>query len=449
MRSIAIWILVGSSFAAGPLLAETATATARFAEPGLSSLARSVAFGGRFRIEGAPLPEGATLELERFRLFKPGALITVRSEAGTRAAAPAGRAFFSGTVAGDPESFAFVAVSDSDLRGLVTTRGGTFEIRPGKAGGPPGASIVDRGQPAAGWSCAAGELPALAGGRPRHAGSDPGRTVLLGGEPEAYAVDLAVDTDWELYSIFGSAEATTDYVTMLIGAAAAVYRRDVSTHLQIGQLFLWATPEDPWTVTGDLFEALYELGDYWHATHQDVERTTVHLMSGKSGLTGGVAYGGVLCSPDIFFNGHWAGGYGLSGALTNFGTFRDTFVLSHELGHNFDSRHTHCYNGIPEPEDPPIDHCFSGDMTGGRPCYAGPTSLPPDGGSIMSYCHLQPGGYGNINLWLGRAGSFGERSERVLQEMLNHVRSVTCLPPYTGLIFADGFESGDTSAWSS
>ncbi len=97
----------------------------------------------------------------------------------------------------------------------------------------------------------------------------------------------------------------------------------------------------------------------------------------------------MLCSPDIIFNGHWAGGYGLTGALTNFGTFRDTFVLSHELGHNFDSRHTHCYNGIPQPEDPPIDLCFSGDMTGGRPCYAGPTSLPPDGGSIMSYCHLQ------------------------------------------------------------
>ncbi|MDH3404130.1 MAG: hypothetical protein OEP45_10975, partial [Acidobacteriota bacterium] len=79
----------------------------------------------------------------------------------------------------------------------------------------------------------------------------------------------------------------------------------------------------------------------------------------------------------------------------------------------------------------------------------GPETVPPDGGSIMSYCHLQPGGYGNINLWLGREGFYGIRSERVPEKMLQHVEEVAaCLPPPTDL-FADGFESGDTSAWSS
>ena len=120
-----------------------------------------------------------------------------------------------------------------------------------------------------------------------------------------------------------------------------------------------------------------------------------------------------------------------------------------ELGHNFDSRHTHCYNTIPAPEDPPIDHCFTGDTTATHACYVGPTGLPVDGGSIMSYCHLQPGGYGNINLWLGRAGSFGSRSERVPQQMRSHVESVAgCLQPIPSPIFADGFETGDTSACS-
>ncbi len=446
---LAGWLLVtglGSSPVTGPLLADTHEPSALFSEPRLVSVARGVALGGTLRIEAVPLSDASsTLELKRFRVFKPGARVVVHSDSGIRETAPAARAFFSGTVGDESESFAFVAVSDRGIQGLITARGQTSEIRPGGLGGPPQVSTVDRGRPLGGWTCGAGRLPDLEVVRPRSPGTAGGSAA---GPTQEYAVDLALDSDWELYNLFGSVEAATDYATMLIGAASAVYQRDLSTHLQISDLFLWTTPADPWTVTSDLFEALYELGDYWHANHLDVERTTVHLLSGKPGLTGGVAYGGALCSPDVFSQGHWAGGYGLTGALTSFGTFRDTFVVSHELGHNFDSRHTHCYNGIPTASDPPIDLCFSGDMTGGRACYAGPTSLPPDGGSVMSYCHLQPGGYGNINLWLGRAGSFGERSERVLQEMVNHVTSVAgCLPPVAA-IFADGFESGDASAWS-
>ena len=439
-----LWLGLGVA-AAGPLLADTREARVLFSEERLISAASGVALGGRLRIDEVPLDRDSSLELERFRVFKPGARLVVHSDAGSRETAPAERAFFSGTVDGDPDSFAVLAISGAGARGLVTARGGIYEIAP--EGGGARVRATERGQPLGGWTCGAGRLPTLTPARSRPP-SPPAAPVS--GAPPQYAVDIAVDSDWEFYSLFGSVEAAADYAALLIGAVSAVYRRDVSTHLQISDLFLWTTPADPWTVTSDLFEALYELGDYWHANHPDVERTTVHLLSGKPGLTGGVAYGGVLCSPDILFQGHWAGGYGLSGALMSFSTFRDTFIVSHELGHNFDSRHTHCYNGVPAPGDPPIDLCFSGDMTGGRACYQGATSVPLDGGSIMSYCHLRPGGYGNVNLWLGRSGSFGERSERVLEQILAHVTSVAdsgCLPPAT-VIFADGFESGDTSAWS-
>jgi Metallo-peptidase family M12B Reprolysin-like len=232
-------------------------------------------------------------------------------------------------------------------------------------------------------------------------------------------------------------------------AASAVYQRDVLTQLRVKTIFFWTTPEDPWTVTSDLLAALWELGDYWHANRGGTERTLAHLLSGKPTLAGGIAYGGVLCSPDILSSGHWAGGYSLSGAITNFGMFRDVFIMSHELGHNFDSRHSHCYNDVPNPGDPPVDACVSGEVTGtGHACYAGPTGLPSGGGTIMSYCPLQPGGYGNINLWFGREGFYGSASERVPTKMLAHVEAVaSCLPPVS--LFADGFETGDTSGWSS
>jgi hypothetical protein len=435
------------ALAGGPLPA----ATADLEDPGLELLARRIPVGGALRIVGVPLsdPEAAsTLELERFRVFKPGARIVVHSAPGVEVRGADGRAFFRGTVAGDPTSLALVSVSESGgLRGWIAARGQRFAIAPDE-GDPRAAPRVrkldlsaDAGDPSADRFCAAGELPEISAISPR-----PSR-VGAGVERQEYAVDIAVDSDWEYYSLFGSVDAATDHAADLIAAASAIYQRDVSTHLQINLLILWTTPDDPWTVTGDLFAALYEFGDYWHTNHADTERTLAHLLSGKPGLTGGIGWGGVLCSPDIFVDGHWAGGYALSGALTSFGPFRDVFIFSHELGHNFDSRHTHCYNDMPLPGDPPIDECYSGDVAGGHVCYVGATSVPPDGGSIMSYCHLQPGGYGNINLWLGRAGSFGIRSERVPEKMLAHVQSVDCLPPVPGIIFADGFESGDTSAW--
>src|SRR5262249_53931872 len=43
---------------------------------------------------------------------------------------------------------------------------------------------------------------------------------------------------------------------------------------------------------------------------------------------------------------------------------------------------------------PPIDECYSGEAGG----YSGPTSVPPGGGAIMSYCHLLPGGGADTNL---------------------------------------------------
>jgi hypothetical protein len=55
----------------------------------------------------------------------------------------------------------------------------------------------------------------------------------------------------------------------------------------------------------------------------------------------------------------------------------DAFVVGHELGHNFGSRHTHCYV-------PPIDECYAGESG----CYQGPTSCPGGPGTVMSYCHV-------------------------------------------------------------
>ena len=65
--------------------------------------------------------------------------------------------------------------------------------------------------------------------------------------------------------------------------------------------------------------------------------------------------------------------------------------------------------------------------------------------------HLHSPGQANINGYLGRAGYYGTNSQRVNQTILGHVSTRSCLPDPVSQteIFADGFESGSTSAWGS
>ena len=86
-----------------------------------------------------------------------------------------------------------------------------------------------------------------------------------------------------------------------------------------------------------------------------------------------------------------------------------------------------------------------------------PSGCPGSGqgcGTIMSYCHLLGGGNGNVTMTLGLGHPFGIAPDRVPNRMRDHVVSVAgtnpaCLAPIViDPIFADGFESGNTSAWN-
>jgi hypothetical protein len=137
----------------------------------------------------------------------------------------------------------------------------------------------------------------------------------------------------------------------------------------------------------------------------------------------------------------------------------DIFVVTHEIGHNFNSPHTHCYAGL-EGNPNQIDHCFSGDPSPGFSCYVGETSLPSGCpgydqgcGTIMSYCHSQPGGSSNIGFALGAGHPYGIAPDRVPTRMAAHVATQAALNPgcldYASEgVFTDGFESGDTDAWT-
>ena len=350
-----------------------------------AKLAR-LSVGDRVELRGFALDDrtAVDLELERFELLAPGAGVVVGGEGGERPLALPDIVLLRGTVSGEPDSLAFVGVSPYGTHGFVRRAGGLhvlstgphrahedrlFELKVTDAaelGAPrqdhPGCGVTDGAE----WVLATG------GGGGGVAGEPPCRVALV-----------AIDSDWEFTgNVFaGDTSASAAYAIILLGAVSEIYARDTNTRLLVSFLRVWESDSDPYNPNG-IFELHDQFRSHWVGNHGDVERDIAHLLSGRFDLPyGGIAWVGVVC------NTAW--GYGVSGYLA--GTFPyplqdndwgnwDPFVVAHEVGHNFGTLHTH------DGYDPPIDNCGNGDCTGASE------------GTIMSYCHVCPGGMSNIVL---------------------------------------------------
>ncbi len=335
----------------------------------------------------------ATLDVHRIRPFAPGARIEVMGRGGPQALPAPDAAYFAGAVRGDPASHVVLVAGRSTLQGFVAAGGDVFPVGPDPSGRHRAYALRDV-DPSA-WPrpndfCVNDLEPAAVAHAPRR--------TLPAAPPVAASgmlrvADVAVETDNELRAKFDTDQETLDYLASLLAAATAIYERDVSVKLQFSYVRLWsAETPDPWTQTGTT-SALYEYQAHWNTPQNQMHLTAgqpdlVHFVSGKS-VQGGVAFLDVLC------NSYW--GYGLSQVHGAFNLAQptgiwDVEVLTHELGHSFGSDHTHCY-------DPPLDHCYNAESG----CWAG--AAESSQGTIMSYCHLHPGGLANITLEFGETVS--------------------------------------------
>jgi cysteine-rich repeat protein len=261
-------------------------------------------------------------------------------------------------------------------------------------------------RPVPGDFCADDLHPELVRPTPRSARMAAGATV----DPNTVlGVQAAIETDEELLGHFqGSTSAALDYLTSLLAAANVIYERDAKVELLFSYVRLWSTP-DPWTST-DTAGALAEVKSYWTNPANGMDAIAgphdlVHMISGKT-VQGGIAYIGSVCDPDYAF--------GVSQVNASFDVsdpygIWDVLVFTHEVGHNLGTPHTHCYQ-------PPLDECYNQEPG----CYSGPTSVPPGGGTIMSYCHLLAPGLPNVNLVFGQV---------VSDTIRNTVTAAACLTP--------------------
>lgn len=469
--------------------------------------AKTAAVGSRLRLENVAVSdaEPAALVLERFEVFAQGATVTLHGAGGDRVVPAPANAYFRGTIDGKPESHAFLAVlADGSTQGILEDADATYLIgaegAPAKAlGGPLTMQRVDpvllKSARNSGFRCANDQLqPSNAHALPKGLDFTPVAPTTTAAAPAAGATDasglpavtaaatygakVAIETDVEFYQLFNNSTTATNYIGNLIGYASTIYTAEINTGLAVQSVSLWTGGTDPWT-QNDTQCGLMEFGKYWNVNKTGVTRTIAHFMSGKAN-GGGVAWVGVLCAGSFMAtdgtSAHnpcpglaatettpWGGAYGYTGNLQ--GSFNinsptvvwDIDAVAHEIGHNFNSPHSHCYAGIGGNASP-IDQCYSGEQG----CYSGTTSLPgPSGGAsgtIMSYCHLLAPGMSNIKLTFGNTETFGVAPTRESARMSSYVASLatggqaTCLAPVSsgGGIFSDGFEGGAVpGAWSS
>jgi len=331
---------------------------------------------------------------------------------------------FRGTIVGEPGSVAFMAFSPHGTHGYIRSQGVTQVISPGPFGGDRTPLIYNLNAVEAGaikWRdfvCSTethdgqawpDELWAVQGAEGGLAGGGAG-----GGEPPCRRIEIAIETDKEFTDVLfgGNTAASGAYAATVMAAASEISERDVNLTFDVVFVRLWEG-SDPWTGT-NTSNQLFEFRDVWNATMGQIDRQLAHYLSGRN-LGGGVAWLNAVCHP--------TNAYGLSANLNGFFPYPlqnnssqnwDPMVVTHELGHNIGTGHTHDYC-------PPLDQCapsgFFGSCQESQACISN--------GTLMSYCHLCSGGLSNVVL---------EFHPVVRQTIINYLSSVGncyigCIPP--------------------
>lgn len=222
-------------------------------------------------------------------------------------------------------------------------------------------------------------------------------------------VTMYFEIDYNLYLANGSSTTTTNnWMTSVFNNVQTLYEND-DIQVSLKSTYIW-TVDDPYdgnTTGGEdsSSDYLYQFNEVRPAFDGDVGQ----LIGIDPGGLGGVAVTiDGLCTQNNFSYSD------LNFSYATVPTFSWTImVITHEFGHLLGSPHTHAcvWNG----NNTSIDNCapeaLGEDWEGGN-CMTTPPTIPEDGGTIMSYCHLVDAG---INFNFG----FGDQPRVAIQTAIN------------------------------
>lgn len=219
-------------------------------------------------------------------------------------------------------------------------------------------------------------------------------------------VGMYYEVDYDMFQEnFSSEELTANWLTSLFNNIQTLYDND-GINISLKSFLIWTTPDPYFGLDSEDYLLQFLEAYQFNTFDGDLGQLLAEDVGGLGGLA---PLNGVCQAPS---NGSYVD--------VNDAFLQDVPVYSwsvqaaaHELGHQLGSPHTHAcaWNG----NNTAIDSCF--DTEGG--CAAGP--IPPDGGTIMSYCHLT---WAGINL----ASGFGPQPRELIRSVVNtsNCLSATC-----------------------
>lgn len=229
------------------------------------------------------------------------------------------------------------------------------------------------------------------------------------GTNESGCLTIFIEVDHNMYNKHGGNIANTEAWVMNIMSQVAILYIEHDIPINVSGIQVW-DQTDPYISASNTNEALNLFRQNVNNNPNNNGRLA-HLLSGRS-LGGGIAYLGTLCSTGL----NVAVSANMNSGFTPYPNYSwNVMVVAHELGHNVGSNHTHAcvWNG----NGTAIDGC--GNVSG---CPNAP--IPSNGGTVMSYCHLNSVG---INL----ANGFGPQPGALIKDRYEYANCVTgenCAP---------------------
>ena len=233
---------------------------------------------------------------------------------------------------------------------------------------------------------------------------DNNQPLLAGGGTEC--VEMGIDIDYYTYNQFNqNCYDAVEWSLAILAGVSEVYMSELQNDDGTPMVFLQARYINVWQIIdnydplADCGEMLDEMPNYWTNPpfNEFYAQTDLVQLFSRKDAGGGIAWVGALCQGS--FSG--STGFGVtSGLSTNLSyDYPDNtpfswnmYGVSHEIGHNFGSSHTHACDWSPDSSlgfpGGAIDGCYGVEGECLTPQDPPNESWQQDVGTIMSYCHL-------------------------------------------------------------
>lgn len=334
-----------------------------------------------------PLPDGknVTLRLARYDYLSEGFRVAAVSNGQATPYVYTPGLYYSGTIAGVEGSFACFSFFGDEAYGVFSLpEGGNYvlvpnTLFPNKTGGHyilyNDRDLLQKKGP----DCSADQLPSFEHLRQKAA-------QAKNTYNSCKDIEVFFKADYATYlSASSNITSIANYLTSVYNVVGTLYRNE-GVYTSIKTVEVNTTPDVYQTLTNSSHDYLFAFSDETQNNLNDADIAFL-VSTMHNGTMGGVAFRDILCMPaqpdgSGLTVGPFAFGNIIGSASTpSFPNYNwDVNMITHEIGHNIGSPHTHNCNW----PGGAIDGCYT--TEGG--CAPGPI---PSSGTIMSYCHLVNG----------------------------------------------------------